>query len=377
MVNRAGRLLYGAVSGSAMSEESSDEKEHAPSQKRLDDARARGEIARSPDLVTACSYGGFLLGAITLGAQSVKTLGTMGTAVLEHADLLAPQFTMGGTAPLAGIMLQILWALVPFLIVPALAVITYLFVTRSLIFTPENLFPKLSRISPLATFQQKFGRTGLFEFAKSCIKLIVISILLFVFLIQRSDNIIGTLYLTPALSTAYLMRVFIDFSVIVLIVSITTGSIDFMWQRMQHIKKNRMSRKDMLDESRDQDGDPHMKAQRRQRGYDIATNQMLAEVHKADVIVVNPTHYAVALKWNKAGKRAPVCLAKGTDEIAARIREKAAEVGIPLHSDPPTARALYATIEIGQEIQPEHYRAVAAAIRFAESMRNRARKARI
>lgn len=376
MVNRARGLLCDAVSGRTMSDESSDEKEHAPSQKRLDDARARGEIARSPDLVTACSYGGFLLGTITLGAQSVQTLGTLGTAVLEQADRLAPLLTMGGSAPFAGIMLQIVRSLVPFLVVPALAVIAYLIVTRSLIFTPENLAPKLSRISPLATAKQKLGRVGLFEFAKSCVKLIVISIFFLIFLMQRSDDIIATLYLTPALSTAFLMRLFMDFAVIVLIVSITTGSIDFMWQRMQHIQKNRMSRKDMLDESRDQDGDPHMKAQRRQRGYDIATNQMLAEVQKADVILVNPTHYAVALKWNKAGKRAPVCLAKGTDEIAARIREKAAEAGIPVHSDPPTARALYATIEIGQEIHPEHYRAVAAAIRFAESMRKRARKAR-
>ena len=360
-----------------MTDDSSTEKEHEPSQKRLDDARARGEIARSADLVTACSYGGFLLGVTIFGAKSIEILGNLGTGVLEQADKLAPQLARGGTAPVAGFMSQILWAMVPFLILPGLAALSFLIISKSLIFTPANLAPKLSRISPVSTAKQKFGRNGLFEFGKSFVKLVVVSTMLTIFLFQRSDDIIGSMYLTPAISTALLIRLFVSFLWIVLIISIVTGAIDFIWQRMQHIRENRMSRKDMLDESRDQDGDPYMKAQRRQRGYDIATNQMLADVNKADVIVVNPTHYAIALKWNKAGKRAPVCLAKGTDEIAARIREKAAEAGIPIHSDPPTARALHATIAIGQEIQPEHYRAVAAAIRFAESMRKRARKARV
>ena len=359
-----------------MSDEDSEDKEHEPSQKRLDDARARGEIARSADLVTACSYGGFLIGIIALGEGSIQRVGQLSTTFLSQADTLAPQFLQSGAAPFAGLMMQIAVAIFPLMIVPGLAVLLYLIASKSLIFTPEKLAPKLSRISPFSNAKQKFGRSGLFEFSKSFVKLIVISVLLTVFLVQKADEIFATLYLTPALSTRLLMQLFISFMSIVLIISVVTGVIDFVWQRMQHIRQNRMSRKDMLDESRDQDGDPHMKAQRRQRGYDIATNQMLSDVGKADVILVNPTHYAVALKWNRAAKQAPICLAKGTDEIAARIREKAAEAGIPVHSDPPTARALYATIEIGQEIRPEHYRAVAAAIRFAENMRKRARKAR-
>jgi flagellar biosynthetic protein FlhB len=98
---------------------------------------------------------------------------------------------------------------------------------------------------------------------------------------------------------------------------------------------------------------------------------MLADVKGADVIIVNPTHYAVALKWSRTKGAAPICVAKGVDEIAAKIREKAAEAGVPLHSDPPTARAIFATVGLGEQILPEHYRAVAAAIRFAERMRKR------
>jgi flagellar biosynthetic protein FlhB len=92
-------------------------------------------------------------------------------------------------------------------------------------------------------------------------------------------------------------------------------------------------------------------------------------------VVVNPTHYAVALRWNRKGRGAPICVAKGVDEVAARIRERAALAGVPLHSDPPTARAIHATVQIGQPILPEHYKAIAAAIRFAESMRKRRKQA--
>ena len=102
--------------------------------------------------------------------------------------------------------------------------------------------------------------------------------------------------------------------------------------------------------------------------------QMMADVPRADVVIVNPTHYAVALTWSRQPGAAPVCVAKGVDEIAARIREIAAEAGVPIRSDPPTARALYATTDLGAEIAPEHYRPVAAAIRFAEMMRKRARR---
>jgi flagellar biosynthetic protein FlhB len=140
------------------------------------------------------------------------------------------------------------------------------------------------------------------------------------------------------------------------------------------MRKHRMSHKEMRDEHKQMEGDPHMKQERRQRAIDIAMNKMLADVPDADVVVVNPTHYAVALKWDRKRGTAPKCVAKGVDEVAAKIREIAAENGVALHSDPPTARAIHASVEVGDEIRPEHYRAVAAAIRFAEALRKKARR---
>jgi flagellar biosynthetic protein FlhB len=134
-----------------------------------------------------------------------------------------------------------------------------------------------------------------------------------------------------------------------------------------------MSHQEIREETKQSEGDPYMKAERRQRGREIATNRMLLDVPKADVVIVNPTHYAVALQWARTRGSAPVCVAKGQDDVALRIREIAAEAKVPIHSDPPTARALHAAVEIGHEIRPEHYRAVAAAIRFADRMRKAAR----
>ena len=135
-----------------------------------------------------------------------------------------------------------------------------------------------------------------------------------------------------------------------------------------------MTRQELLDEMKQSDGDPHVKGQRRRRAEAIATQRMLADVPKADVVIVNPTHYAVALRWDRGSGRAPVCVAKGVDEVAARIREAASLAGVPIRSDPPAARALHASVDLGQEILPEHFAAVAAAIRFAETMRAKARR---
>ena len=238
---------------------------------------------------------------------------------------------------------------------------------------PDKLKPKLSKISPLSNAKNKFGRSGLFEFAKSFTKLSIYSVILGFFLFSKLTTIVGTMYLNPQMATVVLLELSMQFFGLVCVVMLLIGGVDYMWQYQEHLRKNRMSHKEMMDEFKQNEGDPHMKQKRRQKGYEIAMNQMLTDVPDADVVIVNPTHYAVALKWSRLPGEAPVCVAKGVDEIAARIREAAAEAGVPIHRDPPTARALHASVEIGQEIMPDQYQAVAAAIRFAEMMRKKAR----
>jgi flagellar biosynthetic protein FlhB len=356
--------------------EDSGEKIHDPTPKRLSDARERGEVPQSQDVITAATYGGFLLASLTAGPAAVKEVAQIGASVLDQSDRLSAAMTENGAAPLAGLIAGTAWAIAPFLLLPAGAAVVAVLAQNALTFAPQKLEPKLSRLNPLATLGHKFGREGLFEFAKSTVKLTIVSVVLGLFLTSRLPDIIHAADLSPALSTTGLMELSVSFLGLVLLIAVVIGGVDLLWQRAQFVHRNRMSHQDLIDEFKQSEGDPHMKAQRRQRGEEIAANRMLLDVPRSDVIVVNPQHYAVALRWDRAAGTAPVCVAKGVDVLAVRIRERAAEAGIPLHRDPPTARALFATVDIGQEIRPEHYRAVAAAIRFAEAMRKKAKARR-
>lgn len=358
-----------------MSEESQDsDKQYEASQKKLDDARMKGDIARSVDITTAAAYAGFLLAGAAIGPWALVTLGTTLAVLLDQAAAMSAVMFSGSPVPLFGGMLAaIAIAILPMFAAPAAVAALSVLVQRGFVFAPSKLAPKLSRISPITALGNKFGRAGLFEFFKSFVKLVIYSVILGFYLAGQLPRIVGTLHLSPGIVTAELVRLTLGMLFIVLLVALGLGVVDLAWQRAEHLRKNRMSRKEVTDEVKQSEGDPMLKQQRRQKGISIAMNQMLSKVPEADVIIVNPTHFAVALKWDRTAASAPVCIAKGVDEIAARIREIAAEHAVPVHSDPPTARALHASVDIGQEIQPEDYRAVAAAIRFAENIRQKAR----
>ena len=204
-------------------------------------------------------------------------------------------------------------------------------------------------------------------------KLFVFSLCLGVYLNHRLDDMSAALLSGPLVVGAQMMRMLVEFMSVVLLVSLAIGALDYLWQRHDFLRQNRMSHRELKEEHKRSEGDPHLKQERRQRGQQLASGQMMADVPHADVVIVNPTHYAVALKWSRAPGSAPVCVAKGLDHLALAIRDCAIENGVPVRHDPPTARVLHATTAIGQEVDPDHYRAVAAAIRFAEAMRRRAR----
>ncbi|MFT5005576.1 MAG: flagellar biosynthetic protein FlhB [Paracoccaceae bacterium] len=356
------------------SEEDYSDKSFEPTPQKLQKAREKGDIARSTDLSVFAGYAGFLLALMATGATSIQTFGSGLMTFLDHPDKLTGVFFDGSAQlPLGLILSKSTLAIAPFFALPACAVILSIVAQKALVFAPDKIRPKLSRISILSNAKNKFGRSGLFEFLKSFVKLVLYSICLGFFLRFKLPDMISVIHTGPGLVLILLARLCIEFLFLVLVVSGIIGAIDALWQHGEYLRKNRMSRKEITDENKDSEGDPHMKQQRRQRGQQIAMNQMMADVPKADVIIVNPTHYAVALGWSRAAGEAPICLAKGADEIAAAIRSTAQESGVPIHQDPPTAQALYSTVSIGQEIPEDKYRAVAAAIRFAEQMRVRAK----
>lgn len=359
-----------------MSEEGQDDdKQYEPTAKKLEDARRKGEIPRSTDLNTAAAYAGLLLAGLALGGPALTAAGSALMTLLDRSGELSPLIFAGPGAPITGgLILSVGRALAPLFLLPIAVVIVVILAQRGFVFAPSKLAPKANKVSPIAQAKQKFGRSGLFEFLKSFVKLMIYSVVLFIYLAGQMPRILMTIHLEPGLVTAELLRLSIGLLAIVLVIALALGAVDFTWQRAEHLRKHRMSRKEMTDEHKESEGDPAMKQQRRQKAQEVANTQMLQDVPEADVIIVNPTHYAVALTWARSAGTAPVCVAKGVDHVAARIRDVATEHGVPVHSDPPTARALHASVEIGDEIRPDHYQAVAVAIRFAERVRKAARK---
>jgi flagellar biosynthesis protein FlhB len=358
-------------------EEKPGDKPYDPTPRKLEEARERGEIVRSQDLNTAVTYAGFLAAGFLLWPWTFETLGLLMQAALGQAPTLSSlMLSPGGMAAASGLLAPSFLATFTILAAPAAVVIVALVAQRGLLFTPSNLAPKLSRISPISNAKTKFGAEGLFQFAKSAAKLIIVSILLGLHLWARADQIVASVHAAPGQILALIGWLTVEFMAVVLALSLVIGGIDWLWERNRHLLRHRMSRQELLDETKSSEGDPYMKQERRQRAQLIAGNRMMGEVPEADVVVVNPTHYAVALKWERARGQVPVCVAKGVDEVAARIRAVAAEAGVPVFSDPATARALFATVDIGAPILPDQYKAVAAAIRFSDEMRRRARRAR-
>lgn len=341
---------------------------------KLLEARKKGEIARSNELQTAAAYAGFFFALIGLGTTSMAQLASSLVVLIDQAAQMDHLFfDSAASAPTRGLIQSVSLPLLPIFGFPALLVVAVLLATRGIVFAPTKIAPKLSKISLIANAKNKFGRQGLFQFAVSFAKLLIYSVCLAVFLEYRLNDMVMSINLNPQAIVVLLFEVFISFLIVVVVVSAAIGALDAIWQHFEHLRKNMMSRKELVDETKNSEGDPHMKQERRNRAQSAAASQMMADVPSADVIIVNPTHYSVALKWDRKPGKAPVCVAKGVDEIAARIREIAAENNVPIHSDPPTARALHATTDIGTEIPVEHYRAVAAAIRFAEAMRHKAK----
>ncbi|WP_264211883.1 flagellar type III secretion system protein FlhB [Leisingera thetidis] len=350
------------------------EKSFEPTEQKLRKAREKGEVAKSTDLSVAAAYLGLIIALYASGSGSVEGIGTALMAFLDQPDRLAPLFFEGSAAaPVGGFIGSAFRPVMPWFLVPFALVLLSIVGQRAMVFAPSKLEPKLSRISVISNAKNKFGRSGLFEFFKSFVKLLLYSVCLSVYLSYRLPEMIASAGTGPQSVVLMLAQLAMEFLFLALVIALSIGVVDAAFQHAEHRRKNMMSRKEIQDEIKDSEGDPHMKGQRRQRGQQIAMGQMLADVPKADVVIVNPTHYAVALQWSREKGAAPVCVAKGVDEIAAAIRRVASENAVPIHSDPPTARALHAAVEIGDEILEEHYAPVAAAIRFAEEMRKRAK----
>lgn len=335
--------------------ENAAERSEAATPRRIEKAREQGQVALSREMAGfAALLLASLAAAVTLQAAGPGMLVAM-RAVLERGHALE----MADTAEALGQVA--LWLVVPVAAAAALgAVLATLLQTRGLV-SAMLIQPKLEKISPLAGFKRMFGVDALAEFLRSLLKLILVGAALWVALgdpsaLQAALHApTGAMLREAALATARLVGA-------ALVAFAAIAVLDLLWVRFRHLHMLRMSRQELREEAKESEGDPMLRARRRQQREARARQRMMASVPQAAVVITNPTHYAVALAYG-GGDAAPKVVAKGVDELAARIRATAEDAGVPLVANPPLARALH-RLEVGAEIPAEHYQAVAEIIAF-------------
>ncbi|GLK76336.1 flagellar biosynthesis protein FlhB [Methylopila jiangsuensis] len=350
-------------------EDEGGEKTEEPTQKKLDDALKRGDVAKSQELNTW-----FGMAAATL---AVSIFGDGVASNLAHAlrrFLAEPHlYAMDGGALIrmaGGLGLAIAAALaLPMLALMAAAIVGNLAQHR-FVFSTESLTPKLSKISPASGFKRLFSAESLVNFLKGLVKIGVVGAVITMIVWPARAQVASLVAADPAQMLgaikALALRVLTSAAAVYAAVAIG----DYIWQRRRWNERLRMSVQEIRDEHKQQEGDPHVKARIRQIRVERSRKRMMAQVPGATVVIANPTHYAVALKY-EPGMNAPLCVAKGVDSVALRIRKVAEEAGVEVVENPPLARSLHAAIEIDREIPSEHYKAVAEVIGFVMRKKKR------
>ncbi len=348
-------------------ETETQERSLEPTAHKLEQARRRGEVPQSRDVTTFGLYVGLLVALAGFAGEMALDLGAALLAFIEQPDQLLALRTPGALIGLvAGVGVDVLAGIAPLLLLPALGVVLALIAQQAFVFAGERLHPKWTRLSVVANARQRFGWTGLVEFAKTLLKLLAVTAVLVLVVWSSLDQILVLARSDVRALGPSLLEITERMMLPLLALTGVIAAADYVWQRFDHLKRQRMTREELKEEQKHTEVDPHLKQSRRQRALAIATNRMLRDVPTADVVITNPVHYAVALRWDRArAGSAPHCVAKGADEIALRIGQIAQEHGVVTVEDRPLARSLYDLVEIGEEIRIEHYRAVAAALNYA------------
>ncbi len=346
-----------------------DSKTEEATPRKLADARKKGDVAKSPDVAAALS----LMGAATVILMSGGWFATSIAGQLLPF-IAEPHAMTGGLQAGAGVEIgtRALWAIAPFLGAVMLATILGgaggNLAQSGLLFTAEKLKPDWSKVSPMKGFKRIFGPDGLVQFLKTFLKLIAVGVICWLVLRPHVRELENLAAMSPALILPFARDLAIALMVSALIFLGFTAGADYLWQRYRFAERMKMTREETKEDYKQAEGDPHVKAKLKQIRAQRSRQRMMQNVPKATVIVTNPTHYSVALRY-ETGDAAPVCVAKGVDALALRIREVAREHKVPIVENVPLARALYAAVEIDETIPREHFEAAAKVIGFVMQKR--------
>ncbi len=344
-------------------QDTGQERNLAPTAKRLVDARKEGQVARSRDLAHLLVLGVGAALMIALAAPLTSAgLKLVSTGLTFDARAAADPSRL--TTRLSELAAGGLLALAPVLGGMVLAAVAAPLTVGGWLFAPQQAAPKFNRLNPLSGFKRMFSLRALIELLKVMLLAGLLGAVGFAYIVSHVDELAGLAHETLPVSLSHfgsMLAMALGLLVAVLAVS---AAIDVPFQLFEHHKKLKMTLEEVRRESKETEGDPHLKARIRRMQLEAARKRMMAAVPTADVVVTNPTHYAVALKYADGRSRAPVVVAKGTDGVAERIRELARSHGIPRLEAPPLARALHRHVELGDEIPAALYAAVAQVLAY-------------
>jgi len=345
-----------------------NDKTEDPTQKRLDDAHERGDVAKSQEVNTWFIIAGGTLVLSTFsgsigGGIMMPMRNLIANSWMIHTDgaaLLALGQTLGYVV-VAAIGVPMLMLM--------LAAVAGNVIQHRLVWSGESLKPKFSKVSPGAGFKRVFGKQAAANLAKGLFKLTALGAVMVAVLWPERHRLEASLHFDPAeilgATTSLILQLMGAAVAMLAVVAIA----DYFFQYRQWYERQKMSLQEIKDEFKQSEGDPHIKGKIRQLRQQRMKKRMMAAVPKASVIITNPTHYSVALLYDRGTMSAPVCVAKGADNIALKIREIAREHDVPIVENVPLARALYATVEIDDEIPVEHYHAVAEIIGYVMGLK--------
>ena len=346
-----------------MAEDTSQEKTEEPTERRIEESRKKGQVARSKELNTLLSLMAAAIGMVFLGQYLIADLFDLMTQGLafeptrltssdQMFEVIREQMSMG------------LAAILPVLGLLVFAAFLGPVAMGGAVFSVESLAPKLEKLSPIKGLGRMFGIQSLMELIKALCKFLLVATAAIIIIYYSMQDLIGLGFMTVVSATAnagsLLLWSFIGFSAVLILVA----AIDVPFQLWNHKKQLKMTLQEVKDEMKESDGRPEVKSQIRRMQRQLSESRMMDAVPTADVVITNPTHYAVALKYDQDGNGAPKVVAKGQDFMAKRIREVAAEHDIPLFEAPPLARALHGMVDIGHEIPADLYKAVAQVLAY-------------
>jgi len=355
-----------------MSDQTDDaQKTEEPTPKKISDARERGNVARSMEVNTWLMLlaGTMIIAFVAPGLmQDIRVISLV---FIERPHEYRSEFRN-----LSGLLRHTVSAIGVALILPAIFLIVAALATglvqNGLVFSPKAMEPKLEKLSPIAGAKRLFSMRQIVEFVKGLLKIAIVGTIAIILLTPefRRIDTVPTIELSEMLDILHMLVIRLLIYVLGVLAVITF--VDLIFQRAQHRKKLRMTKQEVKDEIKQSEGDPHVKGRLRQIRLDRARQRMMQAVPEADVVVTNPTHYAVALRYRQEETEAPVLIAKGADLIAQKIREVAKEHDIPIVENRPLALALFESVEVDQEVPTEHYRAVAEIISYIWRLKGRA-----